>query len=249
MKYISFTDRMEVAVPVGEVDGLVVQRFEVKDPDDWTEADEKRDDVTSPMEYYRMLRDGRGPEFGWYTRLLDYNDIQEDGHPRLWMSDTTAERGDHAEPVARIEAGKARRVLINGLGLGMVLQAALSYDHVHHVDVVEKDERVIKLIGPHYLIDPRVNIIHADAYEQIRNWSRTMRGHGKRWDVAWSDIWPDISPGNIEGMDRLHRYYRHRSGWHGMWARKLCLQMRREERRVMTAVAGLLGVGTVTGEK
>lgn len=143
------------------------------------------------------------------------------------MSDTTAERQDHADAVARIHLGKAERVLINGLGLGMVLTAALAYDHVKHVDVVEADERVIKLVGPHYQQDPRVNIVHADAYEQMGNWSPGPR---MRWDVAWSDIWPDISADNIEGMDRLHKYYSKRSRWHGMWCRKRCLALRRELR-------------------
>jgi hypothetical protein len=223
--YRSFTERMQVTVPVGEVDGLVVERVEVKDPDDWTEADEDRKDVMRPMEYVRLMRDGREPKPGWYTRLLDTTVKDNSGRPMLWMSDTTAEREDHKEAVARIQLSKAERVLINGLGLGMVLQAALTYDHVTHVDVVEKDERVIKLVGPHYLKDKRVNIIHADAYEQMGNWSPGPR---MRWHVAWSDIWPDISADNVEGMDRLHKYYRNRAGWHGMWCRKMCLQMRRE---------------------
>ena len=223
--YISYTDRMHVTVPEGEVDGLRVSRFEVKDLDDYTEADEGRTDLLSPMENARMIRDGRGCEPGWYTKLCDHNEPDEHGHPLLWMSDTTAERLDHAVAVAYIQMGRAERVLINGLGLGMVLQAALSYDRVQHVDVVEADERVIKLVGPHYTKDHRVNIIHADAYEQTTAWPR-----GTRWDAAWSDIWPSISSENLDGMDRLHAFYRRRSGWHGMWCRKECLALRRELR-------------------
>lgn len=223
--YISFTDRMNVTVPVGEYDGLRVEKFEVIALEDWTDADKERADVVSPLEQARMERDGRGCEPGWYTRLADAKVLDSHGHPLVWMSDTTAEREDHLKAVAAIHMGKAERVLINGLGLGMVLAAALSYDHVKHVDVVETDERVIKLIGPHYITDPRVNIIHADAYEQIKTWPR-----GTWWDVAWSDIWPDISGENIPGMDMLHKYYRRRTQWHGMWCRKMCLDMRRHLR-------------------
>jgi hypothetical protein len=86
---------------------------------------------------------------------------------------------------------------------------------------------VIKLIGPHYTADPRVNIIHADAYEQMRSWSSGPR---MRWDVAWSDIWESIDSDNLPDMDRLHQYYRKRAKWHGMWARKECLALRRELR-------------------
>lgn len=222
-RWRSFTDRMQVTVPAGEYEGLRVEKFEVKDPDDWTEADEKRTDVVSPLQFYRMMRDGRECEPGWYTRLVDTTVKDDDGRSLIWMSDTTAERGDHKEAVSAIEMLKASRVVINGLGLGMVLAAALTYDHVRHVDVVEKDERVIKLIGPHYESDPRVHIHHADAYEQVKAWPR-----GAHWDVGWSDIWPTIDSENLPGMDELHRFYRLRCQFHGMWARKLCLQMRRE---------------------
>lgn len=215
MTYISYTDRMKVTVPEGEYQGLKVERFEVKGNELWNLRQE--------------LRHGRGCVPGTYTRLVDYAAAGEDGTKGLlWMSDTTAERDDHREPVAHIQLGKAKRVLINGLGLGMVLQAALSYDHVRGVDVVESDERVIKLVGPHYTTDPRVNIIHADAYDQIKAWPLNPRG--ERWDVAWSDVWPEISAANLDSMDRLHAFYRKRSGWHGMWCRKECLALRRELR-------------------
>lgn len=214
MTHISYTDRMQVTVPEGEVDGLRVERFEVKGNELWNLRAE--------------LRGGRGCIPGVYTRLLDFNDMQSDGRPQLWMSDTTAERDDHKAPVAHIQLHKSQRVLINGLGLGMVLQAALSYDHVTHVDVVESDERVIKLVGPHYTKDSRVNIIHADAYEQMEGWKGG--GPKMRWQTAWSDIWPELSADNIEGMDRLHKYYRKRCGWHGMWGRKICMRLRRELR-------------------
>lgn len=224
-KHIRYTDRMAVTVPVGEYDGLRVEKFEVISMADWTEADETRTDVVSLLELARMERDGRGCEPGWYTRLADANEPDSHGRPLVWMSDTTAEREDHLKAVAAIQLDKAERVLINGLGLGMVLTAALSYDHVKHVDVVEADERVIKLVGPHYTADPRVNIVHADAYEQLKAWPK-----GARWDVAWSDLWPTISEENIPGMDQLHKYYRRRTQWHGMWCRKMCLDMRRHLR-------------------
>lgn len=227
--YRSYTDRMQVTVPEGEVDGLVVQRFEVVAMDEWTPEDEARKDVLSLLELARMERDGRGCESGWYTRLLDMNEKDDRGRSKIWMSDTTAERRDHRGPVAHIQLSKAKRVLINGLGLGMVLHAALSYEHVEHVDVVESDERVIKLIGPHYQKDPRVNIIHADAYEQVEEW-KNIRNPVVRWDVGWSDIWPTIDSSNLPSMDKLHAFYRNRCGWHGMWARHECLQLRRELR-------------------
>lgn len=236
MTYRSLTSRMAVTVPEGEVDGLKVIRREVVTIDDWTSEHDKRTDVVPVLEYARMLRDDRAPLPGWYTLLVDYKNL-DCGQPVTWMSDTTAERDDHKDPVAHIEFNKSKRVLINGLGLGMVLQAALSYDHVEHVDVVEYDERVIKLVGPHYLTDPRVNIIHADAYEQTKLWPK-----GAHWDTGWSDIWPEISADNLDGMDQLHKHYRRRCGYHGMWARQLCLKLRREERESEMYISATYGI-------
>lgn len=210
MTYVSYTDRMAVTLPEGEVDGLKIRKFEITGKEWWNQLDELK---------YR-----RGCRPGTYTKLVDYNAKDKNGKPGLlWMSDTTAERYDHKEPVAMVQWNKAERVLINGLGIGMVLTAVLTYDHVTHVDVVESDERVIKLVGPHYEADPRVTIHHADAYEQTKAWPR-----GTRWDVAWSDIWSEISAENLPGMDQLHKYYQRRTEWHGMWCRKMCLELRQE---------------------
>lgn len=191
-------DRMTIKVPEGALGGMRVERFEVGKYD---------------LENMRQeLRYGRGTPPGIYTKLMDGDE--------LWMSDVRAEKEDHKLPVTVIELLKARRVLINGLGLGMVVQAALSFDHVEHIDVVERDERVIKLVGPTYE-GPRVTIHHADAYDQMRKWTP-----GTRWDVGWSDIWPTIDSANLESMGRLNRSYGQRSQWHYCWGQKLSQRLR-----------------------
>lgn len=200
----SIYERMTVTVPEGEVDGMRVERFTIEPYD---------------LNNLRLaLRDGRGTRPGTYTRLMDGN--------HLWMSDTDAEKRDHYEAVDKIWKLDARRVLINGLGLGMVLQAALSFDHVEHVDVVERDERVIKLVGPHYESDPRVVIHHADAYEQTKAWPK-----GTRWDVGWSDIWGDISTDDLAAMARMNRSYGRRCTWHGCWGQDTLKRIQAHERR------------------
>lgn len=198
-------NRMKVTVPEGEVRGMRVSKFEVKHPDDWLNTDEGRTDVVSPLEYVRMEWVGRAPDPGWYTRLSEGD--------QMWMSDTTAERMDHLDPVLEIQNTKAKRVVISGLGLGMVLAAALSYDHVEHVDVVERDERVIELVGLHYLKDPRVHIHHGDAVEQMKRWDSDAR-----WDVGWSDIWPTITADNLPQMKLFTDFYGERCGFHGNWS-------------------------------
>ncbi|MDR8350775.1 hypothetical protein FPK35_22890, partial [Acinetobacter baumannii] len=54
-------------------------------------------------------------------------------------------------------------VLINGLGLGMVLNAVLMKADVTHVTVIEKEQDVINLVAASFADDKRVEIICADA--------------------------------------------------------------------------------------
>lgn len=214
MGYMDIYDRMKVDVPTGEVGGMKIAKFEVVSPDAWTDEHEKRmkdgsGDLVGLLQLARMEFDeGRPPKPGWYTRL------SEGG--RVWMSDTTYERMDHIEPVQEIGSAKAKRVIINGLGIGMVLTAALSYDHVEHVDVVEIDQRIIDLVGPHYQKDPRVHIHHADAAKQMQAWPADVR-----WDVGWTDIWPDICADNLEEMKSFTDFYGPRCGFHANWSEEI----------------------------
>lgn len=213
MPYIDIFDRMKIDVPPGEYEGMKIQRFEVIHPDDWDNSYDARcgegGDLITPLQFRMMELDGRAPKPGWYTRLSEGTGWGA----TTWMSDTTAERRDHAEPVLYMSSTGAERVLINGLGLGMVLTAALSFDSVKHVDVVEMDKRVIRLVGPHYEKDPRVHIHQGDAVAKMADWPADAR-----WDVVWTDIWPDICADNLEEMKSFTDFYGPRCGFHGNWA-------------------------------
>lgn len=107
------------------------------------------------------------------------------------------------------------RVLINGLGLGMLLEAILSKPEVTYVRVIEKEQDVINLVAPHFASDPRVEIIHADAYEYIP-------AKGERFDYCWHDIWDEICYDNLGLMAKLgRRYGKRRSDGQGFWSRDL----------------------------
>jgi hypothetical protein len=189
---ISLHEEMTIDLPEMDTDGLKIQRFEIE---------------PHSIGNLRNALDGRGTQPGVYTKLVI------DGH--LWMSDVDAEKRDHLEPLLMMRHHKARRVLINGLGLGMVVKAALTMDHIEHIDVVERDERVATLIGPHYEKTGRVTVHHADAYAQAKLWAP-----GTRWDVGWSDIWADPSTDDLKDMARLNRSYGRRCDWHGCWAQR-----------------------------
>lgn len=195
----------KVTVPEGELDGLRVERFTASDQD---------------ARMTGLFYGGRSVRPGEYTRLT--------AGGVFWMSDTPAEWGDHLPAVRQIRKPETKRVLINGLGIGMVLKAALACGHVEHVDVVEKDPRVVALVGPHYLTDPRLAIHTADAYTVT--WPT-----GTAWDVAWHDIWPDLCTDNLPLMAKLHRRYGRRTNWQGSWARSLLEFHRKREKRMERA--------------
>ena len=156
-----------------------------------------------PLQYKR-----RSVPPGSYTRLV---------HARrgVVMSDTPDEKRDHLFFVARAQG----HVLINGLGLGMCLAAVLRLPQVERVSVVEADADVIALVGPHFSGDPRVEIVHADAYAYVPP-------KGVRYGAVWHDIWDEITAENLPGMMRLHRKYGRRADWQGSWARDLCERLR-----------------------
>jgi spermidine synthase len=125
------------------------------------------------------------------------------------MSDTDAELRD----LSAIAYSATGHVLLNGLGLGVVLQACLAKSEVTKVTVIEVDADVIELVARHYE-DPRVKIIHADAL--------TYRPpKGTRYGAVWHDIWDGSCSDNLEQMKLLHRRYGRLTDWQGSWGRHL----------------------------
>jgi len=164
---------------------------------------------------------------GVFRRLVET--VQGDDGPekKLWMSDTRAEIAEHYpffRQLHRSEAQKDKRILVNGLGLGLVVHGALQFSGIGHIDVVEKDPDVIGLVGP-LIPDDRIAIHQDDAY--TIKWPR-----GTRWDIAWHDVWPEISDENLPGMNQLMARYKHRVGVQQCWQRKGCLAMARVYRQM-----------------
>lgn len=196
---MSAYDDMTVTVPEGVSGSVAVERFEVP---------------KESVENVRLMFSGRGCSPGIYTKLTR--------NGRLWMSDTDAEKRDHLQPARIMGRPETKRVLITGLGLGMIVQAALANPGVEHIDVVEIDPDVIALVGPHYEASGRVTIHEADAY--AIKWPV-----GTKWDVAWHDIWPDLCIDNLPLMAKLHRSYGRRVGWQGSWGKEMLESEKRRE--------------------
>jgi hypothetical protein len=126
------------------------------------------------------------------------------------------------------------RVLIAGLGLGIVPAWLLAYARI---DIIEIDADVTGLItrgcrekgAPNeWAADPRLHIHHGDA----QSWwpGPAPRGgcavHGDcvlqagcTWHAAFFDIWDGISPFSLPSMHRLTRRYARRASELWSWER------------------------------
>ena len=113
----------------------------------------------------------------------------------LMMSDTDMEHRTNWE-VARRAHG---RVLIAGLGIGLILTAILDKPEVTSVTVVEKHADVIALVGPYYE-HPKLTIVCGDIFD----WKPVK---GTQYDVIYFDIWPDLSTDILGEMATLHRRF------------------------------------------
>lgn len=146
----------------------------------------------------------------------------------LWMSDTIAEIRDHLPVIDMINKTQRCNILIHGLGIGVVLQAAI-WGNANSIDVVEINRNVIDLIGPYYLDladkhGVKLNIHHDNAY--TKKWERNSK-----WDIVWHDIWVSISPDNLSEMTKLKRSFCRRTKWQGCWAEFDCKRVKRSWRQ------------------
>jgi hypothetical protein len=198
----------KVDVPEGEVGNFRIMRFVVP-----------RSEAIS----FNARQMGRGVEGrsilpGAYTKLLDC------GKGEIWMSDTTAERKDH-EAVYEQCKQRGGRVLIHGLGLGMIVNAVLELPNVEHVEVWELEQDVIALVGSHLKakFGDRLTIVPGDVFEY-----RPKKG--EHWTVVWHDIWPSLASRNLKPMQKMCARWKNYCEWQECWGRDFCRWMAKEER-------------------
>ncbi|KKK77081.1 hypothetical protein LCGC14_2857220 [marine sediment metagenome] len=166
---------------------------------------------------------GRSCPPGRYTRLL--RRCEGRARRELIMSDTPDELRDIIGVFRMVQQLKARRIVVNGLGLGCVLKGFLALDHVEHVDVVEISQELVDLmteLAP-WVIDPRVHVHVADAYEM--RWPV-----GTRWDVAWHDVWDELCEDNLSQIGRLNRMYGGRVDFQEAWGHEFLKYQRQRGR-------------------
>lgn len=131
---------------------------------------------------------------------------------RIVMTDLPHELADHHEPVLQA-AKRGGQVLINGLGLGVIVQAMLELPRVRHVTVIEKSFDVFLLVAWHYQHrygSDRFTVVRGDAF----TWQPPPDEH---YTVVWHDIWDSVRGANLGEMNTLRRKYRTRCDWQGSW--------------------------------
>lgn len=129
---------------------------------------------------------------------------------RTMMSDTKHERLTNCE--ARRQA--KGKVLIAGLGIGMLLHPIVAKEEVESVTVVEKEADVIELISPTLPKSPKLQTIHADIFE----WKPPANA---KYDCIYFDIWADASNGSAtpdkRKLSAKFRKYKADGGWMSSW--------------------------------
>lgn len=193
--------QIHVNTPDGKCGSWKIETFKVSIEDAYITAARavmnKARDLFVPAGEYKRLRCGR----------------------EIVMSNTPMEIRSNIEFIEKATGN----VLINGLGIGMVLQEILKKPEVTKVTVIEKAKEVIQLTAPTFEHDSRVTIINADAL--------TYEPPAKEYfDVVWHDIWTYISASNLPDMRKLERKYKSRCNWQASWMRDKCEEMSRYDR-------------------
>ena len=171
----------------------------------------------------RVAIDGTGRRIspGTYTKLV------EKGHG-LWMSDTPAEQQDHIVPLREM-ASRGGDVLIMGLGIGMVVAAALKLDSVKRVVVIERERAVISLVEPQ-IRHAKLTVVEADALE-FRPWAlEPVLDEGYHLSVMYADVWQDLNVDNLKIYGNLKRRWAMRSDFRWCWGEDF-LKRHRDRRR------------------
>lgn len=136
---------------------------------------------------------------GTYARL------RVDGS--VMMTDTLMERWSNEEVVRRATG----KVLIAGLGLGMILHPICAKKSVQSVHVIEKNADVISLVVK--TVPPKAQVVEGDIF----TWTLPR---GAKYDTIYFDIWPHICEDNLKEIQKLRsRFRRHlaKDGWMGAW--------------------------------
>ena len=144
---------------------------------------------------------------------------------QLVMSDAQMERITNYDIIKNAKG----RVLIAGLGLGMVVTALLDKPEVNSIVIVEKSTDVIALVAGAMFkyAGNRKEDLH------IVNECIHLYTPKHSFDTIYFDIWPDISRTNLpEMLELTHAFgpYLNAGGWMNHWSRDIINKQLLDER-------------------
>lgn len=114
------------------------------------------------------------------------------------MSDTGMEKRTNSA-FCRKAHGK---VLIGGLGIGLILLAVQDKEDVEHIIVIEKNQEVIDLVADQLPLNDKVEIVNGDVFDYVPQ---------DKYNTIYMDIWNFINSDVYEKqmkplMSRYRKY-------------------------------------------
>ena len=174
----------------------------------------KQDNIEFKYEYYKpyegfvfndIEKDLEGrmyPQVGFFEEHFRYPAILENG--RIWMTVTPNEIETMKSPIEKAHG----KVLTLGLGLGYYQYMISNKTNVDEIYIIDKNETIINLfkkyILPQFQNKDKIKIIHADAFEFLKN---DMSKYN--FNFVFSDLWHDVSDGvdmylDIKNYEKLY---------------------------------------------
>ena len=158
----------------------------------------------------------------------------------LMMTDSPMEKRTNLEVVQRATG----RVLIAGLGLGMILRAIIKKPEVTHITVLEKYQDVVDLVMPQFasaVAEARLEVIAADVFQ----WE--PHPAPPKFHTIYFDIWPKSTLANLPEIHLLHKRYRPlvaKGGWMDSWTYKTLVERERDGKHFVKGLPALLERGS-----
>jgi hypothetical protein len=147
----------------------------------------------------------------------------------LMMSDAPYEAQSNRDLIE----GARGKVLIAGLGMGMVLVPILRNPKVSVVTVVEKSKHVIKLVKEPLLKNGPFTENEKMKLVVVQGDINSFTPKANSYDFIYFDIWPTISSRNLPEIDSLKRRFKKslcKGGEMKVWVEDLIRQRKKDEK-------------------
>ena len=162
---------------------------------------------------------------GRYARLKVNGEVM--------MTDSPMEKRTNLEVIERSRG----RVLIAGLGLGMILRPILRKPEVTHVTVLERYQDVVDLVLPSLAGDRKLEVIVADVFAWKPN------PDTPKYSTIYFDIWPNSTIRHLPEMEYLYKRYRPllaRGGWMDSWTYGRLKEKKKADAKFIRELPGVL---------